>query len=48
MWDFDLVHVLGKKNAVADGLSRMPQLDGWEPPDELAEDDFIDMELNFT
>jgi hypothetical protein len=48
MWDFDLVHVSGKKNTVANRLSRMPQPDGWEPPDEPAEDDFIDMELNFT
>lgn len=48
MWDFDIVHVSGKKNAVADGLSRMPQPEGWEPPETSLEDDFIDLELNFT
>jgi hypothetical protein len=48
MWDFEIVYVSGKKNAVADGLLRMPQPDGWEAPEEPAEDDFFDMELNFT
>ncbi|KAB2109261.1 hypothetical protein AG0111_0g2620 [Alternaria gaisen] len=48
MWDFDIVHVAGKKNIVADALSRRPEPEGWEPPTEPEEDveDFIDAHLN--
>ena len=48
MWDFDIVHVAGKKNVVADALSRRPEPEGWEPPEEPEEDveDFIDAHLN--
>ena len=48
MWDFDIVHVAGKKNVVANALSRRPEPEGWEPPEEPEEDveDFIDAHLN--
>jgi hypothetical protein len=48
MWDFNIVHVAGKKNVVADALSRRPESKGWEPPEEPEEDveDFIDAHLN--
>jgi len=46
LWDFDVRHVPGKKNSLADGLSRRPP-DG-ERPDEPTEDieEFIDCELS--
>jgi hypothetical protein len=45
-----MVHVAGKKNAVADGLSRKPQPEGWEPPNRPEEDidAFIDAEIGHT
>jgi hypothetical protein len=48
LWDFDIVHVAGKKNVVADALSRRPEEDDWEPPDEPEEDveEFIDAQLS--
>ena len=47
-WDFDIVHVAGKKNVVADALSRRPEPEGWEPPSESEEDvdDLIDSAIN--
>jgi hypothetical protein len=44
LWDFDIVYVAGKKNVVADALSRRPEEDDWELPDEPEEDieEFID------
>ena len=46
LWDFDVRHVPGKKNSVADGLSRRPAQEG-ELKDKPKEDleDFIDWEL---
>jgi len=50
LWDFDIVHVSGKKNVVADALSRRPEPEGWTPPEEPEEDveDFIEAHLNAT
>ena len=47
MWEFDIKHVEGKKNVVADGLSRRAEPQGWTPPDEPEEDveSFIDKHL---
>lgn len=47
-WDFDIVHVPGKKNVIPDALSRMPQPEGWVPPaeDEDDLDPFIDKLLD--
>jgi hypothetical protein len=50
LWEFDIRHVEGKKNVVADALSRRPEPEGWEAPDEPEEDveDFIDAQLGFA
>jgi len=47
MWEFDIKHVEGKKNVVADGLLRRAEAPGWTLPDELEEDveSFIDKHL---
>jgi hypothetical protein len=47
MWEFEVRHVEGKKNVVADALSRKPEEPGWKPPKELEDDveDFIDKQL---
>jgi hypothetical protein len=47
MWEFEVRHVEGKKNVVADALSRRPELEGWTAP-TIPEDDveeFIDKQL---
>jgi hypothetical protein len=48
MWEFDIKHVEGKRNVVADALSRIPEAPGWEPPLEPEEDieEFVDRQLN--
>ena len=38
MWDFEIKHVLGKKNVIADALSRYPKLDSEVYLDEPKED----------
>ena len=43
MWDFNIKYILGKKNVVADTLSRYPKNDDQSPLDEVEDDleDFI-------
>ena len=38
LWDFEIKHVKGKKHVVADALSRYPQPDGWQPPEDPEDD----------
>jgi hypothetical protein len=47
MWEFEVRHIEGKKNVVADALSRRPEHSGWELPKEPQEDveEFIDKQL---
>jgi hypothetical protein len=47
MWEFEIRYVAGKKNVVADALSRRLEALGWTPPEELEDDveDFIDQHL---
>jgi hypothetical protein len=47
MWEFEIRHVAGKKNVVADALSQRPEAPGWTPPEEPEDDveDLIDRHL---
>jgi hypothetical protein len=47
MWEFEVRHIEGKKNVVADALSRRPEQPDWEPPSQPEEDveEFIDKQL---
>ena len=38
MWDFNIKHILGKKNVVADALLRYSKAKGWTLLEELEED----------
>jgi hypothetical protein len=44
MWEFEIRHVLGKKNVVADALLQRPEAPRWVPPDYPEDDveEFID------
>jgi hypothetical protein len=47
MWEFEVRHIEGKKNVVADALLRRLEQPDWEPPSQPEEDveEFIDKQL---